>query len=103
MDVIVIGAGAAGLMAAKILSAKGINVLVLEARDRMGGRIDTITKGFTFPVEGGAEFIHGNLETTLSLLKEAGLHYTKTEGEIYHIEKRELKLQEDFILFINNK
>jgi len=97
MDVIIIGAGAAGLMAARILSAKGINVLVLEARGRMGGRIDTITNGFTFPVEAGAEFIHGNPETTLNLLKEAGLHYTKTEGEIYHIEKGELRLQEDFV------
>ncbi len=35
MDVIIIGAGAAGLMAARILSAKGINILVLEARARL--------------------------------------------------------------------
>src|SRR5258705_1670244 len=97
MDVMIIGAGAAGLMAAKILSAKGINGLVLEGRARMGGRIDTITNGFTFPVEAGAEFIHGNPETTLNLLREAGLHYTRTEGEIYHREKGELKLQEDFV------
>ncbi len=97
IDIIIIGAGASGLMAARILSAKGKKILLLEARDRVGGRIETITKGFTFPTEAGAEFIHGDLKTTLNLLKEAGIRYTKSEGEIYRIEKGELKLQEDFI------
>ena len=71
-DVIIIGGGAAGLMAAKLLSESGKKILLLEAKDRLGGRIQRI-ENFSFPVEGGAEFIHGKLKTTFNLLKEAGL------------------------------
>jgi monoamine oxidase len=71
-DVIIIGGGAAGLMAAKLLSEAVKKILLLEAKDRLGGRIQRL-EDFSFPVEGGAEFIHGNLKTTFDLLKEAGL------------------------------
>mgnify|MGYP005836244261 CR=1 FL=1 len=60
MATLVIGAGMAGLAAAHELSNAGVNVLVLEARSRIGGRVHT---DFTFaphPVEFGAEFIHGD-------------------------------------------
>lgn len=65
-DVIIIGAGAAGLMAGRELLKAGKTVLLLEARNRTGGRIYKHT---------GAEFIHGNLALTLALLKEAGIPY----------------------------
>src|SRR3954470_24283419 len=82
-DILVIGAGASGLMAAKELSAKGKKVIVLEARNRAGGRIDTLpAKHFSHPVEAGAEFIHGNLELTQQLLKEYNIQYTKVEGSM---------------------
>ncbi|MEO6329292.1 MAG: NAD(P)/FAD-dependent oxidoreductase [Ginsengibacter sp.] len=97
MEVIIIGAGAAGLMAAKKLSAKGINTLILEARDRPGGRIHTIENLFTSTCEAGAEFIHGNLLLTKSLLKEAGLKATKVEGEICRIKNGYLKEENDFV------
>ena len=59
-DVVVIGAGAAGLAAAVRLTEAGRSVLVLEARDRIGGRIDTRHEpGLAAPVELGAEFVHG--------------------------------------------
>lgn len=59
-DVVVIGAGAAGLAAAARLTEAGRSVLVLEARDRVGGRIDTRHEpGLNAPVELGAEFVHG--------------------------------------------
>jgi monoamine oxidase len=90
MDIIIIGAGAAGLMAAKILSAKGINVLVLEARDRFGGRIYTLDNTFAFNCEAGAEFIHGNLKLTGQLIKQAGLKQTKVKGGIYRLENGNL-------------
>lgn len=54
-DVVVVGAGAAGLAAASILAREGLVVLVLEARDRIGGRI--LTAGGFPPLEAGAEFI----------------------------------------------
>jgi monoamine oxidase len=59
-DVIVLGAGAAGLAAARRLAASGLRVLLLEARDRCGGRIHTLhVPAVPVPVELGAEFIHG--------------------------------------------
>jgi monoamine oxidase len=71
-DVIVIGAGAAGLEAARELSSRGVKVVVLEARDRIGGRIYTVRdKSSPVPIELGAEFIHGRPENTFEILKSA--------------------------------
>lgn len=57
-NVIVIGAGIAGLAAAKALQEKGIDVIVLEARDRIGGRIHT-DRSLGFALDMGASWIHG--------------------------------------------
>jgi monoamine oxidase len=73
-DVLVVGAGAAGLAAAAELTRAGRSVLVVEARDRVGGRCLTRRlPGIPTPVELGAEFIHGRPEATFSLLKKAGI------------------------------
>lgn len=77
---IIIGAGPTGLHAAYELSKQGRRCLILEARDRIGGRIHTITGGDGQPFEAGAEFIHGDLPITAELLKEAGLTKTKAGG-----------------------
>ncbi len=78
-------------MAARTLSARGIDVIVIEARDRVGGRIDTlIQSGFPGYTEGGAEFIHGDLPVTQALLSEAGIPITAVEGRSWHVEKGEL-------------
>ncbi|MCB0164835.1 MAG: FAD-dependent oxidoreductase [Anaerolineae bacterium] len=70
-DVIIIGAGAAGLAAAQHLKAAGVNALVIEARHRLGGRIWTDhTYG---PVELGAEFIHGEHASTWQIINPAEL------------------------------
>src|SRR5262245_26891274 len=57
--VIVIGAGVAGLAAARTLHDAGAKVIVLEARDRIGGRIHTDRSTFGVPVELGAQYIQG--------------------------------------------
>jgi monoamine oxidase len=77
-DVLIIGAGAAGLTAARDLTAAGARVLVIEARDRLGGRILThhTSDG---PVELGAEFVHGAVEETLSVAREAALPLRETD------------------------
>lgn len=73
-EVVVIGAGAAGLAAADELSRDGREVLVLEARGRVGGRCLTRRMaGLDIPVELGAEFIHGEARATRKLLRAAGL------------------------------
>ncbi len=58
-EVIIIGAGAAGLYAAYLLNLQGISVKILEASDRSGGRIKTLNNFSDFPIELGAEIIHG--------------------------------------------
>ena len=73
-DVLVIGAGAAGLAAADALARAGRSVRVLEARDRIGGRVWTRRMpGVDVPVELGGEFVHGEAAVTHRLLKAAGL------------------------------
>ncbi len=59
-SVIIIGGGAAGLAAASRLAAAGLRVILLEARDRLGGRIHTLHAGWPLPVEAGPEFLHGD-------------------------------------------
>jgi monoamine oxidase len=90
VDVVVIGAGAAGLMASAELARGGAQVLLLEARDRIGGRIWTRREpGLAVPLELGAEFIHGQARITRALLAGAGAavvdvtdrHLTVHEGE----------------------
>src|SRR5437868_7260224 len=97
-DVIIVGAGAAGLYAAKLLAKANKNICILEARDRIGGRVNTLNKpGFSFPVEAGAEFIHGKLPLTLKLLKEAEIKYHQTKGVLWQVKNNQLKERTDFI------
>jgi monoamine oxidase len=72
-DVLVIGAGAAGLAAARALVDAGRRVIVLEARARIGGRVWTDRSFADIPVERGAEFIHGEQADTWALVRRAGL------------------------------
>ena len=89
--IIIIGAGASGLMAAYVLSRKGRKVVILEGRNRIGGRIHTLERGlFSSAVELGAEFIHGNLPLTLRLLKEAGISNYPSRGEMWQAYNGEL-------------
>jgi monoamine oxidase len=77
----VIGAGAAGLMAARELARAGKRVTILEARTRCGGRIDPLpAETFGYPAEGGAEFVHGAAPVTRALMREAGLSLSPRAG-----------------------
>lgn len=70
-DVVVIGAGLAGLIAARNLRRAGLDVLVLEARERLGGRVCTVADGgLPVPVELGASFVHAEAPATLALARE---------------------------------
>ncbi|MFT3824276.1 MAG: NAD(P)/FAD-dependent oxidoreductase [Chitinophagaceae bacterium] len=84
--IIIIGAGAAGLMAARTLSAMNFSVVVLEAAAVTGGRIRTLQQEpFVHPLEAGAEFVHGKLPVSLQLLKEAGIAYEPIAGSMERI------------------
>ncbi|WP_165952416.1 flavin monoamine oxidase family protein [Kribbella albertanoniae] len=75
-DVIVVGAGAAGLAAARRLGSAGVAVLVLEARWRIGGRVHTDREFTRFPVERGAELLQGAGSPLGQLAKEIGARQT---------------------------
>lgn len=72
-DVVVLGGGVAGLSAAACLRESGMRAIVLEARDRVGGRICTERAEDGATVELGAEFLHGDAAPTRRILERAGV------------------------------
>jgi len=93
-DVVIVGAGAAGLMAARELVRAGKRVVLLEASHRVGGRVLTLfeTRAGT-PMELGAEFIHGDAPVTMRLLDEARLATVPVSGEHVRSDDGELSPQ----------
>ncbi len=79
-DVVVIGAGMAGLTGARALAERGCRVLVLEARERVGGRIATVRVRGQEAIELGAEFVHGRPSELWGLVAEAGCEVYEREG-----------------------
>lgn len=98
-DAVVIGAGAAGLAAARSLVRRKLRVLLLEARDRIGGRVFSQPLGrIATPAELGAEFIHGPADLTRSLLRQAGSAAIDMGGDAWTRENGELRHEEDDFL-----
>lgn len=85
VDAIVIGAGIAGLAAAKELTAQGMQIVVLEASNRIGGRIHT-DRSLGLPVEVGAGWIHGPRGNPISdLVRQAELETFVTDDESFQL------------------
>jgi len=83
-DVIVVGAGAAGLSAALELARAGLQISILEARDRIGGRILTKHDAIcNAPVELGAEFIHGCPPEIWDMLRRHKIPAQEVKGEMW--------------------
>lgn len=91
-----IGAGVAGLAAAGDLAAAGLRVIVLEARERCGGRVLTRHDPRSpVPIELGAEFVHGRPAATLEIAERAALPLVEVAGEHWVGDGRELRLHDD--------
>ncbi len=71
-SVVVLGGGIAGLAAARELTRHGIAVTLMEAKERLGGRVHTTREG-SLPIELGAEFVHGRDPALLKTIRQAGL------------------------------
>src|SRR5215207_730526 len=90
-DVLVLGAGAAGLAAAHELCQAGLRVSVIEARERVGGRIFTQhLPGYPLPIELGAEFIHGRPPESFALIEQAGLLAYEINGDHWLAQNNQL-------------
>jgi len=88
VDVAIVGAGAAGIAAASTLSGRSLDVVVLEARDRIGGRAWTIYPQNDLPLDAGCGWLHSADENVLArLIEERGVaidrtppHWTRQSG-----------------------
>lgn len=96
-DVIIVGAGCAGLAAARELAAAGLSLIVLEARDRIGGRVHTVREaGLDHPIELGAEFVHGEAPDVHAIARAAGLRSVPLGGSRWRAVHGELTDGDDF-------
>jgi monoamine oxidase len=81
-DVVIIGAGVAGLAAARRLREHGVECVVLEARTRIGGRVHSVQDARSpVPIELGAEFLHGEAPELADIARSAGLTVVDIVGE----------------------
>jgi len=79
--VIVVGAGAAGLYAGWLLKERGIPFSILEASGQYGGRLGKVTDFASFPIDTGAQWLHGKRNVAGDLIKKAGIAITEDNGE----------------------
>jgi monoamine oxidase len=97
VEVIIVGAGVAGLAAADILKRAGVQVVVLEGRDRVGGRVHTLhTNSIPVPIELGAEFIHGRPDEIWNIVRDKMLPVAEVEGNNFCFEEGKLRKCNDF-------
>ncbi len=80
--VIIVGAGAAGLNAGRVLNEKGVNFTIVEASDQVGGRLRKNTEFADFPLDVGAEWIHGNKALTYRWARREDVALYKDESDM---------------------
>lgn len=80
-DVIVAGAGFTGLSAADALVSAGLDVIVLEARDRVGGRVEAIAFADGVAMDTGGQFICDEMPNVMALVRRFELPLTETPLE----------------------
>jgi monoamine oxidase len=96
-DVVIIGAGVAGLAAARRIRESGAHAMVLEARPRIGGRIYTARHpSAPVAIELGAEFLHGDAPETREIADAAGLLTVDIQGDRYRASHGRFARLDDF-------
>jgi monoamine oxidase len=91
-QVVILGAGAAGMAAAIELAGSGVQVQILEARDRIGGRMFTLHDPIIHaPIELGAEFIHGRPQEIWQPLREHDIGISEVDGDAWCLEEGQLQ------------
>jgi monoamine oxidase len=93
-SVIVIGAGAAGLYAGWLLKQKGLTVTILEAASTHGGRLKALTNFADFPIELGAEEIHGKSSEWYKIVQASGAKLTAKTTTDYYLLDSQLKTED---------
>jgi monoamine oxidase len=101
--VIVIGAGAAGLYTGWYLHERGFDVTILEASDRVGGRVRHLSGFADFDIELGAEEIHGNQSEWYRIVQQAGGELLTETTEDYYFFKQDLANQNEPVLKKENQ
>lgn len=97
-EVIIVGAGMAGLTAARLLCKEGINVVLLEARERLGGRVYTHhDSSLPIPVELGAEFIHGRPHGMWEILDRASFTICDVTDSHWYLKGNELQKRKEIV------
>ncbi len=95
-DVVIVGAGVAGLAALAELDRAGLRVLCIEARDRIGGRIFTTRDALSpLPVELGAEFIHGRAPEIWNIVRSGSLPVYDCSDASVHIRNGQVQKHQD--------
>jgi len=96
VDVAIVGAGVAGIAAARRLAAAGRRFALIEASDRVGGRCFTDTRSFGVPYDRGAHWLHiSDTNPVVKLAPQTGLEvYPAPQGEKLRIGRRDARVNE---------